>query len=430
MRRSDHRIRPLRLVLAFVALLLAVALPAHAQETPPPGGSPLPAATITIDLGDNGQPRTRPWSDFDALRDVRQQQVTLPGGTTKTVDGITLRTLLARMLISSKSYTLVTATDAAGGEIVVLAPQILQRVGDQVIVFADEQGVLHLLRPPSEADPNGIQLATAVDGTLRLTLRATARLIPSPPQVRVNELVQFRVILPPGLDPAAVEFEWDFNNNEPPVRNRRPTMSKSFKSVGAYNPSVTLYIGGVADRDFPPSAEVRVIEPPRAGGRRRGAHESGNRRRADGQDGGDDRSGGNGDGTGTDGGGTGGGAGGSGTGSPTTAPPAAAPSAPAPAATPPPAQPRAQPRREPRARAPPPEPEGELVDGYLLASTGGAPLPDGGAARARSDTVVPAADVATPFDVPAIVWVLGGLAALVVLGWALESRTTLPYFKP
>ncbi|ADB52918.1 PKD domain-containing protein [Conexibacter woesei] len=426
MRRSDHRIRPLRLALAFVALLLAVALPAHAQETPPPDGSQPVAPTITLDLGDGSQPRTRPFSDFDSRRDVVQQQILLPDGSTKTVDGITLRSLLAHMRIGSRSYTTVTTTRDDGGEMDILAPQILQESGEQIVVFADEQGILHLLRPQTDVDARGTELATAVDGVLRLTLRATARLTASPPQVRVNQLVQFTVTLPPGLDAAAVEFEWDFNNGEPPVRNRKTTMSKSFKNVGAYNPSVTIYIGGVADRELPPSVEVSVSEPPRVSGRRnRDARESGNRR--------DDASGGSGDGTrgtgsgtGTGGSGTGGGAGGS----VTTTPPVAAPTGPTPAATPPATPPPAQPRPQPRARAPPPEPAGETVDGYLLASADGAPLPAGGAQRESPDKVVSEADAATPLDIPAVVWVLGGLAALVMLGWALESRTTLPYFKP
>lgn len=75
-------------------------------------------------------------------------------------------------------------------------------------------------------------------------------------------------------------------------------------------------------------------------------------------------------------------------------------------------------------------PQGETVDGYLLASAG-APLP----ILATADAAAPGTpglpeDEHTPLHVPAVVWVLGGLAALVLIGWGLEARTTLPYFKP
>ncbi len=132
--------------------------------------------------------------------------------------------------------------------------------------------------------------------------------------------------------------------------------------------------------------------------------------------------------------GTGGGAdtgggydGGSYDGGPTYTPPAATP------VTPPPAQPRQpKPRRAPeQRRAPVAEmPAGETVDGYLLASADVPLALAGGAAAARTQTAAIRQPDDAPLQVPTAVWVAVGLLALVVLGWGLESRTTLPYFRP
>lgn len=434
MRRSNHRIlpRPLRLVLAFVALLAAGALPAHAQETPPAGSPPASDPMIVLNVNDQ-RLRERPWSDFADVRDVRQRTVLLPDGSTKVVDGITLRALLEKFVVGTTAYTAVETTSEDGSQMKILATQILQDVGSQVLLYVDEQGVLHLLRPRTDEDGRPIEVATAVNGALNLSLVAGASLDASPRRARVNQLVTFTVTPPPGLDPAAIEYEWNFNNDELPVRNRRTTMSKSFKRSGDYNPIVTLYIGGIAHDDLPPSVEVNIVEAPPI--RDRSAQEPG-RRRGDGRGGrsrgGGEGTGGDGSGSGgaTTGGGTGSGSGGAGTTSPPASAPTAppAPAAPSPPVTPPPApRPRAEPRPRPRARATPPAPAGESVTGYLLASAAGVPLAAGGGQSARAR---PAETDGDPLQIPAVAWVLFGIAGVVMLGWALESRTTLPYFKP
>jgi hypothetical protein len=116
-------------------------------------------------------------------------------------------------------------------------------------------------------------------------------------------------------------------------------------------------------------------------------------------------------------------------------PPAAA-AAPPPTPDPAPSTPvrRAPVRRAPQRRAAAPElPQGEQVDGYLLASATGVPVPPSAAVTPADPQL--AALTSPPQDdralhVPTPVWVALGLLLLVVLGWGLESRTTLPYFRP
>lgn len=132
------------------------------------------------------------------------------------------------------------------------------------------------------------------------------------------------------------------------------------------------------------------------------------------------------------GGGTGGGDW-SGGGDTTYTPPVSSPPV-TPAATPtPPPTPKPRPQREPRrAPEPTPAPAGETVDGYLLASADVELAAAGGSAaeQARAEAArLPQPDD-DPLQVPTAVWVAVGLLALVVLGWGLESRTTLPYFRP
>lgn len=426
MRRSRQRLRlrPLRVVLAFAALLAAGALPARAQEgaggTTPPG-----EPTVSIAFTDGRRARNLPFAAFAGS--LSRQTAALPDGSRQTVDAIELRTLFARAGIARASFSAVTTTREDGLELAVTAPQINQDYGAQVIVWKDADGVLRLLRPRVDVDVRNAELARAGDdGVLTLTLQQGLRLVATPAQVRENELVLFRATPPPGIDTATIEYEWDFNDGSDLRRTRTPTVSHSFKEYGAFNPSVTLIVNGTRfDGDGFMAVEVLVSQPPRVRGeRRRDARKANRRNDEDASSTGGDGTTGTGSGSGTGaGGGSGAGTGGAGgtTGpvDPTIAPAPAPPAPPAP-------QPDPSARRTPPA---PSEPAGETVTGYLLASADGAPLQVGGEQRATPQAIA-SVQKGDPLAIPAIMWVLAGLAGVIVLGWALESRTTLPYFKP
>jgi hypothetical protein len=75
-------------------------------------------------------------------------------------------------------------------------------------------------------------------------------------------------------------------------------------------------------------------------------------------------------------------------------------------------------RRAPRSLVP----AGEEVSGTLLASTTETPfVPAGGVARATSRSWV--------LRLPTGVWVTFGVLALLAVGWASESRHTLPFWR-
>jgi hypothetical protein len=74
-------------------------------------------------------------------------------------------------------------------------------------------------------------------------------------------------------------------------------------------------------------------------------------------------------------------------------------------------------------------PQGDLVSGTLLDAADSAPLTAGyGASGARAREGATATDA--PLHVPVGVWVAAGLAALLGLGWALESRHAPPFWQP
>jgi hypothetical protein len=127
-----------------------------------------------------------------------------------------------------------------------------------------------------------------------------------------------------------------------------------------------------------------------------------------------------------------GGSGGNGAVGPGTLPDTALPP-PAPAPPPPPVAPPAPAPQPPRDPAPPrsaaatPKPQGELVSGTLIASTQAVPVL-GDAARGGSPPRGAASD--GPLHIPVGVWFAIGLAALLALGWTLESRHPLPFWQP
>jgi plastocyanin len=418
--RPPARTRPLRVLLTLLALLPVLVLPAHAAGEPQDPGALPPEPRIEIFTPGSDQPRVVLYS---SLSGQINRRMTLPGQSEPTeITGFSLNDVLRKAHVADTSYSSLTTLKADNTVLEILSFQVRSPSGEVPLVFLDGDGVLSLVRPSSQADPTGPELASAPGGTLTLRMASEAKMLAAPETVSVGTPITFQVTLPSGVEANATEYEWNFNDDGDIVRNRNATMQHTFKRAGDYTVIVNYYVNGTlysSSSFLAPTATV-TVRPLRRRSTERGARNASDRRRRASDDGGDGTGGGSGDGSG--GAGTGGsGTGGGGTGGWT--PPASTP-----AATPPPATPRPERKR----RAPKPvrqAPAGETVDGYLLASAD-APLPTGGAVRAVEPTPVVERKRNGPLEIPALAWVAVGLLGLVVLGWTLESRTTLPYFKP
>jgi hypothetical protein len=427
MRRPDHRplrpvlLRPLRALLAVCALLTALAIPAQAQEDaqqPPAGDTPPPATQqVTITPADGRAPRVVAYS---AVSDsATTSDYTLPDGSKARLTAVKLETVLAKAGMTTKSFTTLTAVGTDGKTLQISRAQ-MGEFYDPPVVYLDDAGALCLLLPKKEKNP--AELVCATDGRLPLDAGSDPTLTASPATVEVGQEVWFTVSVPLELEGRAVELEWDFNDDKPVVTTTERELTRTFAKAGVYNVIVNYRVDGqqYGDFGFGPTAAVTVVDKSRPSKDRRGRTSGKKDRGAD--RGGDEETGADDDGT--TGGGIGGGDGTGGAGGATTGGWTAPPTA---ATTPPPA-PRTDRRAPRRAQPKPQQPVGETVDGYLLASAD-MPLPTGGAVRA-ADLRPTTVDVRDGFAVPTGAWVAIGLLGLIVLGWTLESRTTLPYFKP
>jgi hypothetical protein len=444
MRRPSFRFRlpagphPLRIAIALAALLFAAALPAQAQQ----GANPVDQRVVVVpSSGGDGQEVL--WSQLVDHVDATSLTFTDTTGRKRTVTGASLGLIFGRLGIAPATWSGISVARAEGGETAISSQQMLATADTAGIVFMDGDGVLKLLRQTTSDPPTGYELASAIDGTLRVTLAQEAKVTASRSEAYVGERIRFSATVPPGLDPARVTYEWEFNDDEEPVRTPDSIVSRSFERAGLYNVTATFYVDGRRwdPEALAPSAAVRVVEQPTGPPARR---EGGTGTRGRARDRGRGRGRGGAQGsvqeddppeqeesdppvTPTD----------DSPSTPAYTPPASTPPAYTPPATPEPTpvpeprpRPKPKPKPKPERRAPVETvPQGETVEGYLLASAG-APLPvpaDGEAEARRPDELD---EPSKPLHVPAVVWVLVGLGALVVLGWGLESRTTLPYFKP
>lgn len=410
--RAASPARPLRALLAMLALLAAIALPAHAQEAGPGEQS----VVIVLPTGTQHQ---IPWKDVEPhAKDVRTE---LPGNRDVTLRAVTLEQVLNRAQMTRDKVSSIGTTRDDGAAMVISRVQLTRFYSDP-LVYLDENGVLSLLRPKVIGDP--AEVATAIDGRLTLTIGSQPELTAHPEVVSVGDTAEFTVTIPLDIpDPSKVTFVWDFNDDKPVVRNDRNAMQRTFSKPGFYNVTVNYEIDGRRwdESGLAPSA-VLEVKPDKQASRDKHARKSDRRRASAEQGGGDDEQvddldagagAGGGTGTGSGGGGWGGDDGGF--------------DLPAAAETTPPPAPRAKPRAERRRAETPPEPVGETVDGYLLAAAD-VPLPTGGAVHATAADPKPLDD--DPLNIPTAVWVVLAVAGLGLLGWTLESRTTLPYFKP
>ncbi len=345
--------------------------------------------------------------------------------------GITLGALLREAGVDLDDFTYLEIPRADGTSVLVLRDQVLaEDAAVQPVVWEDADG-LHFLRPPSgEDDVNAEDLVTPVDGALVVRPLTGdplgVRIDVSRARVRPREVVAFAAVLVAGARPG-VEFEWYFDDGAAGTSGANVT--HRFTRPGTYNVLVNVSEGG-RQLDVYDVATVVVAAPRR---------ERGHPRRGSGGGGGGTAGGdGSGDGSGTGAGGNGSGAGsgtgagaggdGSGDGSGAGASGNGAGSG-SPAGAPPPPRHREPARRRPARRAPTPKPPAattaDTVTGTLLASTDASPL----AALASHRTTGARAEPKRPLQIPMGVWVAAGVALLVVAGWVVESRTTLPFWQ-
>ena len=423
MPRPDHRTRrlaltrALRALLAIGALLAALAIPAQAedQSQPPAGEQPPSPPAIVIAPADGRPQRTVLYSAVEGLATTGDW--VLPDGTEARLTAVKLESVLGKAGLSVRSFTTLTVVGSDGVTMQISQLQ-MGKFYPPPIVYLDDAGALCVLRPKTKYEPS--ERACAADGRLTLDGGSGPTLTATPATVEVGQEVWFSASVPLGLEGRTVELVWDFNDDKPTVTTTERDQTRTFDKAGTYNVIVTYRVDGqrYGDVSDAPSTTVSVVDKSRPSKDRNG-RTSRKHDRAD--DSGDEP--GDEDGTtGTESGAGGAGPGGTGPGGGGWTPPSNA------ATPPPPAAPRPE-RRAPRsARRTPQQPVGETVDGYLLASAD-VPLPTGGAVRA-ADLRPTAVAEQGGFGVPTGAWVVIGLVALIVLGWTLESRTTLPYFKP
>jgi PKD domain len=405
----------------LLPLVLALVLLGGAQLAHADGG-----ATITIAPSDGGAERTLALADLTGSFDVHGVAYTVraaDGGqsTTTVADGISLNALLAAAALDADAFDYI-AIAKADGTVAIVMRDDLGGGGDDdgpPVLWTDAAGI-HFLRPSSgDGDANGADLVTLADGApLAIVLKTGEPLVPriavSTLRARPRERIDFSASLVGGapLGPG-LDYQWYFDGTG---RVRGANVSHRFRGPGTYHVLLNVVRGDGSSVGAPDTADVHVV--PARQRRSDDARRSDESQQDAGATVGSGRGGAE---TGSGGTGTGGGAG-----SPASAPVPYAPpvAAPPTAAAPPPAP--APVRRQapaPRRRTP-----GELVSGTLLASTSAAAVPVDAAPAASAAARGAAAD--GPLNVPVGVWVTIGLVVLVALGWALESRHTLPFWQP
>jgi hypothetical protein len=407
----------LRIPLVVLALALLAAAPARADDAAPGG------ASVTISPSDGGAPRTLALGDLTSRFDVRDRTYTLRAadGSTSSVtiaDGISLGALLAAAGLEDDPFAYAEVGRPDGGSAIVLADRLGAADEGPPVAWADDQGV-HFLRPSSGAgDANADDDFVVADGALAVTLRTGDPLVPriavSQLRARPGERIDFGASLVGGapLGPG-MEYQWYFADGSGYVLGANP--SHRFPRSGTYPVILNVVRGADSVTSQPTIVRIRILAP------RRERHAGGGARRSTESPPGGLGAGG----TGSDpSAGHGGGSGGAGTGASGNGAGAPAP-APVPQLAPQPASPPAR----SRAAAPAPSrPRGQLVSGTLIAAASAAAVAPGGERAARAAAAGAASE--GPLHVPVGVWVAIGLAALLGLGWALESRHTLPFWQP
>ncbi len=393
---------------------------ARADEASPPD-----TAEVTIAPSDGGAPRSLALAGLADRFDVHDAAYTVRAadGATSTVtvaDGISLAALLAAAGLDADVFGYIELSKADGSSAIVLRDDLGGTDEGPPVVWSDADGV-HFLRPSGgEADANGADLVTLAADPLSIALKAGEPLVPriavSALRVHPRERVDFSASLVGGAAlGAGRDYQWYFDGTG---TVRGANVSHRFPRPGTYLVLLNVVRGDGTSLGDPDTVNVRVARAQRPAD---DAHRSG-----DGGSGGGGGSAVAGSGGSVPGGGDG--AATSGDAAPAPAGDAPAPSVAPPASPPPPAPvppARPAPQHAPAASV---RPQGPLVSGTLIAAADAAAAP----ANAGSATATAARKAASdgPLRVPIGAWVAIGLAALLALGWALESRHTLPFWQP
>jgi hypothetical protein len=384
------------------------------------------AADLTITPSNGGAPRSLTLADLAGSFDVHGVTYTVraadgTSSTTTVADGISLTALLAAAGLDTDAFDYIELPKADGTSAILMRDDLGGTDEGRPVVWSDAGGV-HFLRPSSgEGDANGADLVTLADGApLALALKRGAPLVPriavSALRARPRERVDFNASLVGGapLGPG-LDYQWYFDGTG---TVRGANVSHRFPRPGTYLVLLNVVRGDGTSIGMPDTVNVRVVRPHER--RRDDARRSGEAQGGAGDGSGGSGAGGSGSGGTGVGGDAGAGSAGAGAGAPASAP--RSPSAPLAAVPPTAAAPRRAPHHTPATRRTPP---GELVSGTLLASASTAAAPAG---TSRAAARGAAAD--GPLHVPVGVWMAVGLVVLLALGWALESRHTLPFWQP
>jgi PKD domain-containing protein len=388
-----------RVVLLALALILIAAAAAS-------------AASVTIAPSGGGASRTLGLGGLSGSYDVHGATYTVraaDGGESavSVADGISLNALLAAAGLDGDAFDYIALGKADGSSAIVMRDDLGGTEEGPPVVWSDDQGV-HFLRPAGrDGDANGVDLVTLADGApLAIALKTGSPLVPriavSTLRARVGARVDFSASLVGGapLGPG-LDYSWYFGDGSGYISGAN--RSHRYRRPGRY--LVLLNVARAAGDTIgaPDTVTVSVVRSrKRHPGEARPAGDAG---------------------TGAPGPGAGsstGAGGGAGAGAVPAAPPVTVP---APTAAVSPSSPA--PRQMPHTPRTPP---GRLVSGTLIAAASvadsvpeGAPAADAAVRRATTDR---------PLHVPVGVWAGLGLALLLALGWALESRHTLPFWQP
>lgn len=409
-------VRSLLLAIAVAASAAACAQLARAAVGDPPAST----ASVTIAPSGGGEPRRVVLAELAAQHDVHDATYTLraaDGATSRltVASGISLDALLRAAGLEGDAFTYVEVARLDGSTALVLRDQLTGGDGGPPVVWSDAQGT-HFLRPAvADDDPNATDHVVLADGaTLQVKLRTGdpigARISASALRARPNEAIDFSASLVAGALGPGMTFQWYFDDDRFATG---ANVTHRFREARRHTVILSI-MRGDEQLGAPAFAVVRIERPARQR-EDDGARRSGERRDGQAGTGADDDGGGLGAGAGT---GAGGGFDAADPGP--VAPPVAPAAPPAAPPAPPPARPRAR-------RTPAPEPRGEVVSGTLLASASGVPPAGGGAQPAGASGATASDD---PLAVPTGVWAAIALAALLALGWTLESRHTLPFWQP